>query len=369
MKILLIHPFLQLGGGEQVIVRLANFFVQKGHTVGIACAFADTRFLGRIDKRVTLFVPSKTVATLSQSHRIFLALLGMPALLLLSIGLSFSFDVLFPHNFPAIFFAAVAKLFSNKKIVWEFNEGAPMPKMLYFLEEWVGKMADKVIVLDEKNKKKVRKRFGKVAHILRPGVDFGYWSVGGKGERGKEKGQVILLSVGKLHPQKNQIMLVDVAQKLLPKIPTVQVVLVGNGPDKERILKRVKDLHMQKQVTLAGVVSNEALRMLYKNAFLVCFPARDQTWGLTPFEALCQKTVSIVSDEAGAAEVLKPAKLALIAAPTGEDFTNTILKAYKNPSALKNMGERGKEFVRKNLTWEKFGEEAEKLCRGERGKR
>lgn len=362
MKILLIHPFLQLGGGEQVIIRLANYFVKKGNTVGIACSFADTRFLWGLDKKVTVYVPSQTIARLSQSQRIFLALIGMPSLLLLTIRLAFSFDVLFPHNFPGIFFAAVGKLVTNKKIVWEFNEGAPMPKVFYFLEEWVGKMADKVIVLDKKNKKKVKMRFGKEAIILRPGVDFGYWSKN-VGSLKKYAGQVILLCVGKLHPQKNQIMLVDVAKKLLPKLPNIQVILVGDGPDKKRIEKRVEELKMQKHVTLAGVVSNEVLRGLYKTAFLVCFPALDQTWGLTPFEALCQETVSIVSDEAGAAEVLQPEKLALIAKPTVVAFSHTVLKAYESPSALKKMGGEGRVFVKKNLTWEKFGEEALQLCK------
>ncbi len=360
MKILLIHPFIQLGGGELVILRLANYFVKKGYTVGIACCFVNNQFLDTIDTRITFYTPPAFIAHFCQQQRLFLATIGFFILLIQTTLLSFSFDILFPHNFPSIFFAAIGKFFSNKKILWEYNEGAQLPKSLAFLEEFSAKQSDEMIVLDNKNKKVAKKRFQKNASVIRPGIDFTYWS--GKAVKDKKyNNKTILLSVGKLHPQKNQILLLDVLVQVLPKIPSLHLVLVGTGPDFERITRRIHELHLEKYVTLTGSISNPQLRNLYHSAFLVCFPALDQTWGLTPFEALCQQTVSIVSSEAGAAEVLSPNKIALIADPTSEDFSKEIIKAYRNKATLMKIGKKGYRYVKENLTWENFYEGVENV--------
>lgn len=362
MKILLIHPFIQVGGGELVIIRLANYFVKRGHTVGIVCCFVDTQFTEKIDKRIIFYTPHSVLSSLTRLHKGLLIICGFPYLLFATVFLAKKYDVLFPHNFPSIFFASVAKLFFKTPLVWEYNEGAPLPKFLSFLEDISGKTSDAVIVLDNKNKIVVKKRFGKIATVLRPGVDFSFWSHLTSADASFAK-KTILLSVGKLHPQKNQILLIDVAAQLLSKIPSLHVILVGKGPDHGRIIKKIIDLKMTKHITLTGSISNDNLRRLYKSAFVVCFPARDQTWGLTPFEALCQKTVSIVSDEAGAGEVLGPNRIALIAKPTVADFTCTILKAYKQKELLARIGKKGYTFVKENLTWENFSKQVEEIVR------
>lgn len=352
MKILLIHPFIQLGGAELVMIKQANYFVSKGHQVGIACVYVNERFLEKIDSRVSIYTPQKYISFLCSKSKLMLLFLGLPALTYIVTAKSFFYDLLFPHNFPSILSAVVGNFFSNKKIVWEFNEGAPMVKGLYFLENLVASFANSIIVLDKKNQKVVRKRFNKQATVIHPGVDVAYWSK--KVTANTFANKTLLLSVGKLHPQKNQILLLSVLANLLPKHPSLHLVLIGKGPDEKRIQARMHDFHLEKHVSLLGNIDNPTLRKFYSSTFLLCFPAIQQTWGLTPFEALCQKKISVISQDCGAAEVLGPENIALLAHPTVKDFSNKISWALTHKTTIQKMGEKGYFFVKNTLTWNDF---------------
>lgn len=358
MKVLLINPFLTLGGGEQIVVRLARYFTQQGHQVSIACAFADETYMA-MSSDVTLLLPPKYIAKLSQQQKILLIVLGLPGLFFVVLFHAFSFDILFPHNFPGIFYAGIAAVLYRKPLVWEFNEGAPLFSFFSFLETLVGHRADAIIVLDEKNKKLAMQRFGITPICIRPGVDAGFWGKSAARDKRFAK-KIVLLSVGKLHKQKNQIILPDVVKKLRGTLPNIHVVLVGDGPDKNRIQVRARKIGVAKLITFLGRVSDEQLRSLYRTAFLVVFPALDQTWGLTPFEALCQQTISIVSDEAGAAEILVPQKIGISAHPTVDEFVAATFRARH--MQISQMGKRGKLYVEQHLSWEQFCRTTLAIC-------
>lgn len=353
MKVLFIHPFIQLGGGEKVIIRLCNYFIKKNHTVSIVCLYRDTHFVEKIDTKIQWHMPPRVISSILQKNRLFLICFGMPILAILTIIHSFSYDLLFPHNFPSVLFAACAKIFSHKPILFEFNEQFSKMWGLSYIETLAGRFSDFIIVLDKKNERTAKDTFLKPAEIIHPGIDYAYWS--GRTSKDKKYAQkTLIISVGKLHIQKNQIILLSAVKQLIPKIPNIHLVLIGKGPDEKRIRGKMQLLSLQKHVTLAGIVSDTTLRKFYKTALVVCFPALDQTWGLTPFEALCQRTASIVSSQAGAADILKSQQIALIAKPTASNFAQEILFAKKNQFLLKNMGRKGKAYVSRHLDWNQF---------------
>jgi glycosyltransferase involved in cell wall biosynthesis len=363
MRVLLISPWIKLGGSECLVLRLARLLSARGCQVSVACCFVDSRLIEDEVAGVHFIQPWRWIGALSRRHRALLSLLGCPALLVSVLRRARSYELLNPHNFPSLWIAACVAKLSGARIVWHFNEAAPIPGALNVLERTAARQAGAITVLDQQSGAQVQHAFGRESTLVRPGVDFANWSQ--PSARDDAAGPAMLLTVGKLHAQKNQIVLIEAVHALADDLPGLRLIITGEGPDRQRLEQRVDDLRLRERVWFSGLVDASTLRVFYRSAFLVCFPALRQTWGLTPFEALCQKTVSLVSSQAGAAEVIAAEGIGLVAEPNLQSFAGAIRQAFAAPDVMRQMGERGFAFVRDVMSWERFGDRMLEVLRND----
>jgi len=359
-SVLFIQSWLQLGGAENLVIELALELAGRGHRVAIACTYVDDSFLDKDPARVRLLRPWRWISWLSRRSRLGFLLLGCPALIVVVLAHARAHDVINPHNFPSFWAAAIASILFQKPVVWHFNEPAPGPRIFLRVDRALVTRATSLTVLDERSKARVRKLFRRDAVVIHPGVDIAFWSQADDApvpQLQDLRGRSILLAVGKLHRQKNQAVLVRALDMLKTEIRDLTLVLTGDGPERSRLEQLIQDRSLGDRVIFTGMLSSRALRALYRQALLVCFPALDQTWGLTPFEALCQRTVSLVSNQTGAAEVLGPLNIGLLAAPDPASFANEIRTAYQRRSELAEMASRGFDYVASHLSWQRFADE------------
>ncbi len=96
----------------------------------------------------------------------------------------------------------------------------------------------------------------------------------------------ILISIGRLSKEKNIAEIIEYLSKIIKIDQNVKLVIVGDGPEKESLQKRVETLGLMKQVVFTGVVSWKNIENYYAigNAF-VC-ASTSETQGLTYIEAL-----------------------------------------------------------------------------------
>lgn len=357
-RVLLISPWIKLGGSEYLILEEARRLADRGCEVAIAATYVDLAGLDRRFADLTFLLPPARIARLSRSRWSFFLLLGVPALFVIVFRAARRFDLLQAHNFPALWAAGVAAWIWRRPVFWHFNEPAPIPGPLLAVDGYLARRARGVTVLDTPSAARARSLFGIDSEVVRAGVDFKFWS------QPKDSGGVrrlgvkppFLLAVGKLHPQKNQVMLVEMLGLVPKDLDDLTLVVVGEGPDHARLQARARAMGISDRVLLAGLVTSETLRDLYREAFLACFPALRQTWGLTPFEALCQRTVSLVSAEAGVAEVLGPCRIGLVADPEPAAFAERIRFARAQPDELERMSEAGFSYTREHVSWDAFGD-------------
>jgi len=355
MRILLISPWIKLGGSESLVLRTARLLLARGCQVSVACCFVDSSLIEEQTAGIDFVQPWRWISALSRRSRIALSLLGCPALLVTVLRRARGYDLLNPHNFPSLWIAACAARVSRAWIVWHFNERAPIRGPLTLIERAASRQAQRITVLDEQSRAQVHRAFRRESILVRPGVDFGFWSQ--NVAKDELAGPSTLLTVGKLHRQKNQMVLIDAVHALAGEMKELRLIITGDGPDRRRLERRVDELGLRERVWFSGRVDAETLRLFYRSAFLVCFPALHQTWGLTPFEALCQKTVSLVSSQSGAAEVIEAERIGLVAQPELDTFVTTIRWACRAPDEIGEMGRRGFTFVAENMSWERFGDE------------
>jgi glycosyltransferase involved in cell wall biosynthesis len=111
-------------------------------------------------------------------------------------------------------------------------------------------------------------------------------------------GRRVVLAVGRLVKYKNFERLIEAA-KLLP--PDHVVVIVGDGPERGALDRKVSEAGLSKMVVLTGGLSDEALSSIYAIARVLAVTSlsRSETFGMVQVEALAYGVPIVVTDIKG----------------------------------------------------------------------
>lgn len=105
----------------------------------------------------------------------------------------------------------------------------------------------------------------------------------------------VLLHVGKLSVVKNQMFLLDVFQEVKKRRTDAKLILVGFDALKGAIQKKVKELGLQDDVILTGMVQNP--EVFYSAADIFLFPSLSEGLPVALIEAQVNGLPTIVSDQ------------------------------------------------------------------------
>lgn len=367
MRVLIVHPYMTLyGGAELVIVKLANYMTKK--KIKNAMLTLDISPELRKELRGSeIILPEKP---LKFSPRMPYVLTLLPTALALTKYLRRNlerFDVINVHNFPAELVASSCP----KKVVWMCNEppklhfAAPSPvervlgEVITALDKRVvRKHVNRVCVADEFNAARFEKIYGIKPVIIPYGVDYEFFSKGNGSKARKKfnlnKDDFVLLQVGMLTPFKNQLESVKVVKNLKSRIPEIKLILAGHGGNEyEKMLKSyVHKFELENHVIFTGHLSRAAIRDLYAACDVALFPVKPQGGWLSPFEALCAGKPIIVSTSMTAAKMIKKNKIGIVT----DDLSRAVLDTCANSRKYRKISQRGKKWVKENLSWDRFCE-------------
>lgn len=95
--------------------------------------------------------------------------------------------------------------------------------------------------------------------------------------------QFAICHVGRFSPEKNHSFLLDVFAQIKKTVPNARLLLIGEGPLKEEMMQKAKDLQLEKDVLFLGIrkdVSN-----ILQSADLFIFPSIFEGLGIVAIEA------------------------------------------------------------------------------------
>lgn len=112
---------------------------------------------------------------------------------------------------------------------------------------------------------------------------------------------VIIGNVGRLYFQKNQFFTIEVFRKFLKKVPNAKLVLVGDGPDRAKISKRLEALRLQDKVLLVGQQSD--MQAWYSLFDIFLFPSLFEGLSVALLEAQANGVPILSSDRVSPNEI------------------------------------------------------------------
>lgn len=145
---------------------------------------------------------------------------------------------------------------------FHFYQGSPKKNWLVFypIEKFFSRLTDKLITITHEDYDLASRKFHcEVAHIHGVGVDEKRYHPVSEEEQlalrrefGFTPEQKILLCIGELLPNKNQTMAIRAMQEIVKQFPDAQLLLAGNGPEKEHLEQEIANCGLQNNVKMLG---------------------------------------------------------------------------------------------------------------------
>lgn len=236
-------------------------------------------------------------------------------------------DVINCHNFPS----TLAAFPTRKPIVWYCNEPPEYftnwwrKPIEAFNRWWVKKSKMAVVVADQFNSQRFERLYGIEPNIVPYGTNYAYWSHNPGIERSKHP---IILQVGH--------------REFFP---------IG-----ESIFWRVHKKYPNVELVQLWGLPHDKVREAYHQATVLIHPIKSQGGWLVPFEAMSAGLPVVTTLNFSASGLV--AKLGgQVVIYEVEAMASAVCKLLEIPPS----GARSREWIRDNLTWEKFGNRMEKI--------
>ena len=112
----------------------------------------------------------------------------------------------------------------------------------------------------------------------------------------------VVAGVGRLNPQKNFALFLDIAAQLAPRFPGLHFILAGDGPEEKMLREKAAALGIADRVTFSGYVADT--RLVYLAADVLLMPSRYEGLPMTLLEAMAMGLPVVASQLDGIAEVI-----------------------------------------------------------------
>jgi glycosyltransferase involved in cell wall biosynthesis len=120
--------------------------------------------------------------------------------------------------------------------------------------------------------------------------------------------ETVLISVGRLAPEKNWDTLLQAFAKVNAKHPNLRLVLIGDGPAKDSLQLLASELGIADQVTFTGALPFEEIPRYLKAADAFCFASITETQGLVTIEAMAAGLPTVAVDGSGTRDIVEHGK-------------------------------------------------------------
>jgi glycosyltransferase involved in cell wall biosynthesis len=158
-----------------------------------------------------------------------------------------------------------------------------------------------------------------------------------------------VLSVNRLDRAKRIELLLEAAAL----DPGLEVVIAGDGPDRERLERLARDRGLNGRARFAGRVSEAELAELYSRCLAVFYAPVDEDYGMVPLEAfLSEKPVLTTTDAGGPLEVVADGRTGLVVSPEASEIARATGWLREHRAEAAAYGRAGKE-VASAVTWDR----------------
>jgi glycosyltransferase involved in cell wall biosynthesis/predicted metal-dependent phosphoesterase TrpH len=160
-------------------------------------------------------------------------------------------------------------------------------------------------------------------------------------------GPINVLYAGRVTREKGADLLADAFLQARERNPQLHLVLVGGGPEQERLRERVGEA-----ASFLGWLEGAELAGAYASADIFLFPSRTDTFGQVILEAHASGLPVVAVAEGGPLSLIENRVSGLLCDPDGRALADAVLELADSPLLRERLARAGLASVRQR-TWER----------------
>jgi phosphatidylinositol alpha-1,6-mannosyltransferase len=212
---------------------------------------------------------------------------------------------------------------------------------------------------------------------LTPGVDTSEFHPGTGGQAIRERlglaDRPVVVCVSRMVPRKGQDTLIHAWPLVLANVPGAALLLVGDGPYRDRLERMARHLGVAGSVIFAGAPSRAELPAYFDAGNVFAMPCRTRRRGLDVeglgmvfLEAAAAGLPVVGGDSGNSADAIRDGETGyVVSGRSVADLAERLNRLLTDPGAARAMGEKGVAWVQQEWRWEIIAHRFAEILAGE----
>jgi N-acetyl-alpha-D-glucosaminyl L-malate synthase BshA len=174
-------------------------------------------------------------------------------------------------------------------------------------------------------------------------------------------GEPVLMHASNFRKVKNVPTVVEVFHRVRQRVPC-RLVLVGDGPERAKVVERVRALGRERDVLFLGL--QDAIEEILPQADVLLLPSEHESFGVVALEAMACGVPVVATNRGGIREVVADGVTGYLRDPRDvEGMVEATLRILEDPGARQRMGAAGRERAETHFRLETMVERYRELYR------
>ncbi len=347
LQVLHVINTAEVGGGGEHVVRLARALIRYGFRSAVA--------VGRDGPATGRFRDTGVSVTILGTYRV------SAPIRLAALFKAVRPDLVHLHGSRAGFVGALAAQLSRSGPIVYTAHAFAFKRRLPGILRWGAAGADrltchfasKVICLTQKDVEAARQHGIGVSNfvVIPNGIDLGQFATPPdlRSEFGLGASTPVVGMIARLVPQKDPQTFVRMARQVVDAVPEARFLLVGDGPLRFPVEQLVRELDLEKWVTLTGF--RQDVPAMLATVDVVVLPSLWEGLPLVVLEAMAAAKPVVASALPSLAEVVVDGETGLLV-PVREysGFAEAVIHLIRHPDVRQVMGRKGRDRVARDFS-------------------
>lgn len=370
MKIFYLITKSEAGGAQTHIYQLGKYFIGKSHKIRVM-SYPGEWLEEEVRKLGIEFYPNKYFSNIPNPIRIFKAIKEIRKAVE-----DFKPDLISCHSTAA---GLLGRLAVRNKIPtlftahgWAFTKGTPFLRkcLMILIEKNAGRFCSKIICVSKYDyqlalhykivpeSKLITIHNGVELFKTRKYADMKDVEL----REGLEMQKIRIVFVGRLAQPKDPLLLLKAFNSLSSELKNrAQISIIGEGNKRKELEKFIKENKLGEKIKLLGGIPREKVFEILKKSDIFVLISNWEGFPRTILEAMSCNLPVIASDVGGVKEALNNNCGILVKRGDRKEIKNALEKLIKNPSLIKEMGEKARKRAEQEFSLDKMLKETEKV--------
>jgi glycosyltransferase involved in cell wall biosynthesis len=195
--------------------------------------------------------------------------------------------------------------------------------------------------------------------VVRGGVDTEVWR---RREPRPSGERIEILNVGRLAPVKGPALLIEAVARLREQGVDARCRIVGEGPERAALERRIAALALGEAVELTGAVGQDRIQELYEQSDIFCLPSFREGLPFVVIEALAMEIAVVATRIMGIPELITHGQCGVLVSPGRVDqLTDALADLAADPDRRRRMATAGRSVVQRDYSLSRLASEMAEL--------